>query len=344
MLTGKNCNMTKSILLCLLAIFVLPLSAHGAKVEGTGESEPPKWFKASFLDLREDVNDAAKNGKRLFIYFHQKGCPYCAELVNNNFSQKHIVEYTRKHFDALHLDLWGAQEVTDLDGNAYSEKDFAAKNKVWFTPTLLFFDEKGNVVLRVNGYYPPHQFMTALKYVAEKQDKKMSFRDYYAKHASIKSAGKLHSQSFFQKPPVNMQELGKKKPLIVFFEQKDCQACDVLHQNIFAQKMTQKELAKFDAVQLDMWSKEKITTPSGKKISAREWAKKLGITYAPSAVLFDEGKEVIRIEAFLKAFHVQSIMDYVSSGDYKTQPSLQRFISARADKLLEHGEKVDLWK
>lgn len=334
----------KLLLYSLIFLFALPLSAQGAKVEGVGESEPPAWFKASFLDLREDVNEAAANGKRLFIYFHQKGCPYCAELVNNNFSQKDIVDYTRKHFDALQINLWGSQEVTDLDGKAYSEKVFSANHKVWFTPTLLFFDEKGKVALRTNGYYPPHQFMTALRYVAEKHDRKISFRDYYAKHAVVKSSGRLHSQSFFRKAPLDLTGLGKKKSLIVFFEQKDCQACDRLHKKIFPRAMTQEQVKKFDVVQLDMWSKEIVVTPEGKKTTARKWAKKLGITYAPSAVLYDEGKEVIRIEAFLKAFHVQSVMDYVASGGYKTQPSLQRFISARADKLLEQGKKVDLWK
>lgn len=328
----------------LIVVLSLPILAQGADVTGVIDSEPPGWFKTSFLDLREDVDDATANGRRLYIYFHQKGCPYCAELVNNNFSQKHIVDYTRKHFDSLALNLWGSEEVTGFDGKTYSEKKFAADLKVWFTPTLLFFDEKGKVVLRMNGYYPPHQFMTALRYVAEKQERKMSFRDYYVKHAVVKSAGKLHAQSFFRKAPHNLTGLGDKKPLVVFFEQKDCQACDKLHNNIFPQVRTQEIIRKFDAVQLDMWSNEKITTPSGKTMTARQWAKKLGITYAPSAVLYHKNKEVIRIEAFLKSFHVQSIMDYVSSGSYKTEPSLQRFIQARADKMREQGKAVNIWK
>lgn len=334
----------KQFLYFLVVIFPLPLSVQGADVRGVGESEPPAWFKTSFLDLREDVNQAAGNGKRLFIYFHQSGCPYCAELINNNFSQKHIVNYTRKHFDVLALDLWGSQEVTDFDGKSYSEKIFAANHKVWFTPTLLFFDEQAKVALRINGYYPPHQFMTALRYVAEKHDRKIPFRDYYAKHAVIKSTGKLHSQPFYRNAPHDLTGLGQKKPLIVFFEQKDCQACDRLHQKIFPRTRTQEQIRKFDAVQLDMWSKEKVTTPAGDKTTARQWAGKLGITYAPSAVLFDEGKEVMRIEAFLKEFHVQSVMDYVASDGYKTEPSFQRYLQARADKMLEQGKAVDIWK
>ena len=334
----------KGLSISLILFAALVGAAQAAKVEGVGHFEIPAWFKQSFLDLRDDVDEAKAHNKRLFLYFHQDGCPYCAELVNNNFSQKHIADYMQKHFDSIDINMWGSKEVTDIDGKTYIEKTFAAKNKVWFTPTLLFYDENGKVILRLNGYYPPHQFMTALEYVATRQENRISFRDYYAERSPVKSAGKLHTEPFFRKGLADLTGLGNKKPLIVFFEQKDCAGCDRLHQDIFSQPMTRQQLARFDAVQLDMWSDTPVTTPAGKKTTAREWARELGITYAPSAVLFRENREIIRIEAFLKAFHVQSVMDYVASGGYKTEPSLQRFIEARAEKLLAEGNKVDLWK
>lgn len=325
------------------ALLLTTVVALGARVEGTGQFEMPSWFRQSFLDLRDDVADARRNGKHLFLYFHQDGCPYCAELVNNNFSQKDIVDYTRKHFDAIEINMWGDREVTGFDGKTWPEKTFAAQNKVWFTPTLLFFDEDGKVVLRINGYYPPHQFLSALKYVAENHYRTMSFRDYYARQSPVKSAGRLHGEPFFSKPPHDLSGQGRAKPLIVFFEQKDCPDCDRLHEKVMARKDTRDLIARFDAVQLDMWSNTPVVTVDGKTTTARDWARSLGITYAPSAVLFHEGREVIRMEGFLKAFHVQSVMDYVASGGYRTEPSLQRFIQARADRLLEQGRKVDLW-
>src|SRR3990167_2362179 len=172
-----------------------------AELRGVGQFEIPAWFKSSFLDLPEDVAEAARGGKRLMLYFGQEGCPYCAELFNKNFSQAHIVEYTRRHFDAIDLNMWGDREVTDFSGNVLPEKELAAKLKVWFTPTLLFFNEKGEQVLRINGYYPPHQFLAALQYVAEKQENRVTFREYLAKQAPPPAKGALHSQPFFAKPP-----------------------------------------------------------------------------------------------------------------------------------------------
>ena len=65
--------------------------------------------------------------------------------------------------------------------------------------------------------------------------------------------------------------------------------------------------------------------------------------YAPSLVFFDrDGMEVFRTEAYLKSFHIQSVMDYVTSGAYLEQPSFQRFIAARADALEAQGIHVDL--
>jgi hypothetical protein len=37
-------------------------------------------------------------------------------------------------------------------------------------------------------------------------------------------------------------------------------------------------------------------------------------------------------------------MDYVASGAYRSQPSFQRFIQSRAERLRERGVVVDLWK
>ncbi len=331
-----------SAILGLLALMCLP--APAVSVEGNQDAEIPGWFKGSFLDLKEDIDEAGAQGKRLMMYFHQNGCPYCALLINTNFSQKATVEYIDQHFDAIDINLWGDRDVTDLAGNTVSEKKFASNLKVWFTPTLLFFNEQGEVVLRINGYYPPHQFLAALRYVAEKQETRSSFRDYYARVSPAKASGRLRTQDFFLKPPYDLARRKGDKPLAVFFEQKDCPACDTLHADILSQPASRALLARFDVVQLDMWSDTPVVTPAGKATTARQWASDAGIVYAPSVILFDRGREIIRIEAFLKAFHVQSVMDYVASGAYQRQPNLQRYLSERAQALSDKGQKVDIWK
>lgn len=64
----------------------------------------------------------------------------------------------------------------------------------------------------------------------------------------------------------------------------------------------------------------------------------------PSAKFFDGDKEVIKIETFIRGFHVQSVLEYVATGGYKKQPELQRFIRERAERLREQGKTVDMWR
>ncbi|MDG2075896.1 MAG: hypothetical protein P8J24_05030, partial [Arenicellales bacterium] len=42
-------------------------------------------------------------------------------------------------------------------------------------------------------------------------------------------------------------------------------------------------------------------------------------------------------------FHIQSLFDYVLTGAYRMQPSLQRYLSTRSEQLMEAGYDVDIW-
>lgn len=333
------------LLISLVAGLVpVTLYAEKAEIHGVGQYTVPSWFKSSFLNLKEDAAEAGAHGKRLLVYFGQDGCPYCAALFNSNFSQKHITDYTRHHFDAIDINIWGDRPVTDFSGEVLTEKKLATKYKVMFTPTILFFDVNGRQIMRINGYYPPPQFLAALQYVAERRETVEPFAAYLAKVAPKSADGKLHTQPFFEKPPYDLRASTSHKPIAVFFEQKDCTGCDELHRTVLKQPATLEQIRRFRTIQLDRWSDTPVVTPAGERLTAHEWADRLNVAYVPTVVFFDRGKEVIRIEAVLKGFHTQSVMDYVASGAYKQQPNFQRFIQSRADRMRKQGIAVDLWQ
>ncbi len=335
--------------LCFGLLCLLTLDAW-AKQEGElapgfvnpGYIEHPEWFKNSFLDMREDVEEAAAAGRRVMLYFYQDGCPYCKKLMEVNLSQKDIVDRLKRDFDVIAINIWGDREVTDMDGEQLTEKRYARKLGVQFTPTLIFLDEQGKVVARLNGYYPPHQFRVVLDYVAGHREKDMSLREYYASVSPAKSTGRLHIEPGYLEPPYRLDRRESDRPLIVLFEQKDCSACDELHLDIFRKPEVRKQLDRFDIVLLDMWSDTPVITPDGRQTTARDWARALNVQYAPTMVFFDGDREVFRTEAWLRSFHVESALDYVASKAWKQQPNFQRFIEARADRLRAQGRKIDL--
>jgi thioredoxin-related protein len=308
-----------------------------------GYHEPPDWFKNSFLDIREDIQDAAAQDRRVLLYFYQDGCPYCKKLLDTNFSQRDIAAKTRRYFDVITINIWGDREVTGVDGRQLTEKQFAADLGVMFTPTLLFLNEDGESVSRVNGYYPPHKFEVIVDYAGQHLDKQLSLREYWAKQSPVAESGVLHQEDSWLQPPYRLAQRSGERPLLVLFEQKDCPACDELHLDILKRKQSIELLEGFDVVLLDMWASTPLQTPTGGQSTASEWARELKVQYAPTLAIFDpSGQEVFRTDAWLRTFHVQSALEYVLSGAYREQPSFQRYVQSRADNLEAQGVHVDL--
>ncbi|MCB1757482.1 MAG: thioredoxin fold domain-containing protein [Gammaproteobacteria bacterium] len=336
------------IMLCLIPLAVPAQQAvPGDSLENPGYIAEPEWFKESFLDIREDIKEAAAEGKRVMLYFYQDGCPYCKKMIQDNFGQKQIADLSRQYFDTIAVNMWGDREVKDFSGLTGTEKEFAKQLKVQFTPTILLLDQSGEVALRINGYYQPNKFIAALEFVGQGLEKEGSFRDYFAKTDMPAASGKLHTQEDFLQPPYNFSESLKSAsdPLLVIFEQKQCLACDELHEDILQRRETKALTDQLQIAVVDMWSDEELRTPDGDTMPARKWAAKLKANYAPTLVFFDKtGREVFRAEAWLKAFHVQSAMEYVTSDAYLQQAEFQRFIEERADELRARGIEVDIMK
>jgi thioredoxin-related protein len=330
-------------------LLVATVSVQAALAVGeTGASpdtiEIPRWFAASFLDFREDIADAARDGKRLLVYFGQEGCPYCKQLIVANFSQRAIVEKTREHFVAIALDLWGDRETTWIDGRSMTEKELARFLNVQFTPTLLFFDENGDVVARLNGYYPPQRFEAVLDYVAKRLEGKQTLAEYLASTSRAPANPRLRSEPFFIRAD-DLRPKSGDRPLAVIFETVDCSPCDELHREAFRRSEVRALLDRFDVAQLQLGTASPLTTPDGRRTTVQAWATELGIAYTPAVLFFDAtGAEVFRIDAYLRPFHFASSLDYVASGAYRNEPSFQRYLQTRAARMRELGQGVDLWR
>lgn len=273
--------------------------------------EPPDWFTESFLDIREDAAEAAKDGKRLMVYFHQEGCPYCKQLVTVNFRDARIVDKMQRNFVSLAINIWGDREVTWTDGRRMPEKAFARLLKIQFTPTLLFFDEKGRLAHRINGYLPPEEFLGALD-------------------AAI---GKAPAAAAARGKPLDLRRDPGSKPLAVLLLSSRCDACDEMERNLALPEL-RRHLSKFELVRAS--NGVDVVTASG--------TRPLKASYVPTLVFIDAyGREVFRTEAYLRPFHLASSLEYVASGAYAREPSFQRFVQARAERMKSRGERVDLW-
>ncbi|HIA08493.1 MAG TPA: thioredoxin [Chromatiaceae bacterium] len=289
--------------------------------------EYPTWFKSSFLDLREDMVDALQSGKRgIIVYFGQKRCAYCKALMEVNFGKEDIVTYTQTYFDLIPIDIWGIDELTDLDGNEMTEREYAIREGTNFTPSLIFYDAAGEIALRLRGYYPPYKFKAALEYVADGHHLEGSFAKFLAlaEPGHVFEEGGLNEADFFNPPPHDLSRhvLPSSRPLIVYFEQGNCYACDLLHSGPLQDPVVEHLLEKVDAVQLNMHSDEPVVTPAGMRTSAREWARQLGLFYTPTLMFFDEhGEEILRLDSVVQIYRLRNVLRFITSKAYLDFPT-----------------------
>lgn len=329
----------------LLALAMVAAGTAAAQIASPHAIETPKWFAETFLDFREDIAEAARENKRVLVYFGQDGCPYCKLLMETTFAEARIVDKMQRKFVPIALNLWGDREVTWVNGSRMSEKALARLLGVQFTPTLLFFNEDADVILRLNGYQAPHRMDATLDYVAAKLESKESYADYMQGAAKEEASPKLAEEFFFLKPPYTLRRQPASKPLLVLFERTFCTSCDELHREGLRRKEVAALLPKFDIARFEPRDGSELVTPDGRRLSVAVWAGELAIHYAPTLVFFDAaGKEVFRVEAYVRPFHLAGALDYVASGEYRKEPSFQRYLQARADARRRRGENVDLWK
>jgi len=293
--------------------------------------EYPAWFKLSLGNLRDDLDEAVKSGKDgIIVYFGQKRCAYCQRFLNTNLADSSIQRKLREHFDMIPIDIWGIDTIVDTNGTSYSERELAKHYKTSFTPSLVFYDKSGTPVFRLRGYYTPYQFRAALEYVIEKFYKGETFRDYLerAVPGMFFMTGGLNERDFFLEPPYNLKKLvaDKSRPLVVFFEQGDCHTCDLLHTGPLTDKDVLEQISHMNAVQLDMWARTPVITPRGENTTAREWAKELGLFYAPTLIFFDsDGSEIFRIDSVVQFYRLWGVLDYVNKRAYETEPDYQEW-------------------
>ncbi len=360
-----------STLLLPLLFFVNPVNAAGDGQLKEGMVNPgfydkPSWFKQSFLDLQDDLDDANAGNKTIFLYFHQDGCPYCKKMLEVNFTDKDIVNKMKQHYEVLEINMWGDRPVTLMDGTEVTEKEFARQMKVMFTPTLVALDPQGKPMFRMNGYYAPDKFTVVLDYLLLKKQKLASgdnniptFKDFYQQkknsHKKIQKIAKPSSGLFTEKFIVKTENLkqlieSSQRPVMILFEQADCAECKELHGDVFRRLPVYQKLKEYTIAQVDINSPELIITPDGRKMSQQEYAEELGIQYTPTIYFYQQGhkgtehKPVFKAEAYLKSFHMQVLFDYVLQQAYLEQPEFQRYVQDYAEKLRSEGREVDLWK
>lgn len=123
------------------AVIVLALPAFGVTLGDDGLHKAD-WMRDTFKDLREDLEEANAEGKRLLVIIEQRGCIYCTKMHEEVFPDPMIEAALNDQFFVVQINMFGDIEVTDFDGTTLPEKDMVRRWNALFTPTLMFFPQE----------------------------------------------------------------------------------------------------------------------------------------------------------------------------------------------------------
>ena len=134
-------KLLKTVIILSFIYFVAPVSAFAAQIGDDGLHKQ-SWMRDTFKDLREDLDEANLEGKRLVLMFEQRGCVYCSKMHKDVYSREKVSNYIDENFFVVQLNLHGDLEVNDFDGEILSEKAMARKWSILFTPTVLYLPQE----------------------------------------------------------------------------------------------------------------------------------------------------------------------------------------------------------
>lgn len=187
----------------LLFAFMLVAMSWAATAAEVGEDGLHKqdWFAMTFRDLAEDIEQARSDGKRLAIVFEQRGCIYCREMHEKILSDPEVRDYIRENFMVVQYNMFGDEEVTDLDGEKLTEKTAARKWGYVFTPTIVFLPEQSPqgksagqaAVATMPGAFGKLTFLNMFRWVKDKgYESGEHFQHYHARIVNeLRAAGRL---------------------------------------------------------------------------------------------------------------------------------------------------------
>jgi thioredoxin-related protein len=111
------------------------------------------------LDRSKVITD-----KPLMVLFEKGDCKTCKQLHDDTLKQT-IVHKLMAHFDAIQLDMWSDTPVITPAGKQITAVEWAENMGLFYAPTIVFFDESGTEIYRIDSLVKLRRLSGILRYI-----------------------------------------------------------------------------------------------------------------------------------------------------------------------------------
>ena len=150
----------------------------------------------NWITLEKAVALQKQAPKKIMMDVYTSWCGPCKMLDKNTFQNADVVDYVNKHYYAVKFNAEGNESV-DFKGKIFSNPGYkpelakrrnsqhqlAGYFQVSAYPTIVFMDEKGDLIAPIRGYKNPNQLELYLKMFKSDDHKALDsqekFNNYY---------------------------------------------------------------------------------------------------------------------------------------------------------------------
>ncbi len=172
--------MKKAFFACLT---LLCLNAFSQEVNVTDNT------KVNWLTIEEAITvlESGKNDKTFIIDTYTDWCGWCKKMDQTTFTHPEVVKVLNEHFIAVKFDAeaerdieFGAQTLKFIKAGRKGYHELAAalmKGKLSF-PTLVFLNEKFEMIQPIPGYRTAEDLLPIIKFLGEKHYLDTTYNKY----------------------------------------------------------------------------------------------------------------------------------------------------------------------
>ncbi len=147
--------------------------------------------KINWITIEEAVAAQETAPRKIMMDMYTTWCGPCKMLDKNTFQNKDVADYVNKNYYAVKFNAEGGETITYKDksyGNPgfdaskkgrNSQHQFAQFLRVQAYPTIIFLDEKADLITPVKGYHSPNQIEIYLKLFATDKYKEVTTKEQW---------------------------------------------------------------------------------------------------------------------------------------------------------------------
>ena len=143
----------------------------------------PKWIKPEKINIQKK-----KKRKPTIVFFQSDGCISCEVMEKTTFGNKDISEQINENFNIVKIDA-KSQSTISLFGKQYASTGHLQTHELAQSllqnnsqfPAVVFFDETGKSLNKLNGYMNVQNLKPLIYFFSEKKYQDITYNEYLKK-------------------------------------------------------------------------------------------------------------------------------------------------------------------